>query len=185
MTSRLSILFLFIAVIVGGCKEVETVDGHIPHKYLPEVEKFVGTYEGKMGNRSGQIILTLDGDMPKVEFQDGSSNDFYASGCNSQFGNLRQVRTTASSPRQLRSFTFAFDPNDCRFLVRGREVEFEVSEAIQGNDRVLILTPYLYTFDDPIRRCEFEGPGNREVCRDGTQRRYMKGQFTRVLPRDE
>jgi hypothetical protein len=117
-----TLLVLLTATLLVGCNEkIDIEDGEIPAEYLESAGPYLGTYQGVYQQESASMVISLEGRMPKVEFENSTS--LLPNECPYQIGSLKYV--TLRKKGSLKSAVFELI-HDCR--VKGRELELNFSK---------------------------------------------------------
>lgn len=176
-----SFLTLGLAISIVGCKNVEITDGRVPSQYLGKAKAYEGEYVGSFDGRSGKLILKFDGDRPVLTFENGSDNDLLASKCESQIGQLSNVYLTGRRNNKVKSVSFHFHPNNCRYAVQGRSLTLELKEKSGSTT----LYASIHEYDRRQEECTVVGgdPARgvppRQECRINYVPMYLTGKFVK------
>lgn len=177
----LALLSFAMGAALVGCKNVEITDGRVPSQYLAKAKAYEGVYSGSFDGRSGQLILQFDGDRPVLSFENGIDNDLLATKCESQIGQLSNVYLTGRRNTKVKSVSFNFNPNNCRFSVNGRALVLELKES----DGKTTLFASIHQYDRQQQECTVTGgdPARgvppRHECRTTYHPIYLTGKFVK------
>jgi hypothetical protein len=179
--NKLVLISGLVAMSLGliSCKEVKIEDGRVPAQYLERAKAYEGRYVGQFDGRPGDLVLTFEGDVAVVRFENGTDNDLLGSMCQSSIGKLKSVSLKGRKNNRISAVTFAFDPNNCKFNVTGRSLTIGLEETNAG----LILRPSLHAYDRYENRCTWDsgaperGVPPREICRPESVPVYFSGKF--------
>lgn len=164
-------------VFLAACKTVTIENGKIPDEYVGIAKKYEGQFKGAFNGRKGTLSFELRGTLAVLSFANAGSNDLLGADCHSQIQELSSLYVGGSNDNpELRSAVFKFDPGNCDYSVRGREIE--VSSDGDGVLRISLLQDRTW---ERVCRWEVGDPryGGHEVCQMEERTRYLYGKFER------
>lgn len=185
---NIAFLFAFLFALSAslvGCREIKVDDGTVPEAYLPTALRYMGSYQGKMGDQTGVLVLFLHQNQVIAEFHGVRGDDLIDPRCGSQIGSLKAVKVDETKPGfyKLQVAKFAFNPQNCWPSVDGRELVLNFKEDSSGI-RVSASILLQQRFEE---QCRIEsgnpaaGVPPRQVCSQQPVLEYHKGRFERKL----
>lgn len=176
----LSLLSLFgLLSILAGCKTVDIENGQVPADYVHLAKKLEGVYEGSFNGVPGQLIMTMVGDQPILEFKSPRGADLLDPRCQSQIGLLKRVHIKGQQSNPIvDSAEFQFSAGNCKSSVVGNELSLNFRSSYNRVEVSLLKE------QKQERRCQWDS-GNpphvppREVCNWEVVPVYLNGNFKR------
>lgn len=145
-----TVLLCLLALALLGCEDkTEVKNGELPPEFIPHVQEFLGTYQGKVERRATDLEVKMEGNRVVVT----STNDVLNSVCESSFGDLKEIfHKQKDGALIVTGVVFDFNPNLCSDHVIGRQMNLTFDQKEAG----IVYLSYLDHYEE-YERCDVVG----------------------------